>query len=160
MQMNTTRQQAQCASQFRKIQSSALVHGARRGYSYRTYTVDPPPYLNYLLARFIARGGAIFRGKVQHVKQVLEGGVDAIICGHAFAEPIDALVVCVGLGARTLGGVEDRTIYPNRGQVVLLEAPWITEARRISDSTGGDQTYVIPRQGGVVRSPPLCVVVK
>lgn len=131
------------------------MHGARRGYSYSTYTVDPPLYLEYLLSRFLARGGAIFRGKVQHIKQILDGGVDAIVHGHASAEPIDALVVCAGLGARTLGGVEDQTIYPNRGQVVLLEAPWITEAFRMSDSTGGDQTYVIPRKSGIVRSSSL-----
>ena len=142
--------------QFREIESNALVEGASRGYTYSTYTVDPPRYLNDLLSRFIARGGAIFRGKVQHVKQVLEGGIDAIVRGHASLEPIDAVVLCVGLGARTLGGVEDETVFPNRGQVVLLRAPWITEARRMSDSTRGDQTYVIPRTSGAVRSRPPC----
>lgn len=95
---------------------------------------------------------------MQHVKQIFEGGIDAIVHGRASAElePIDALVVCAGLGARILGGVEDQTLYPNRGQVVLLEAPWITEAFRMSDSIGGDQTYVIPRKNGVGTSifPP------
>ncbi|KAH9835408.1 D-amino-acid oxidase [Rhodofomes roseus] len=135
---------------FRQIPSDSLVSNAQRGYAYSTYTVDPPLYLNYLLSRFLARGGTVVRGKVQHVSQVLEGGIDVFNRGRASTTPVDALIVCAGLGARTLGGVEDEAVYPNRGQVILLKAPWITEACRISDSTGGDQTYVIPRQNGVV----------
>ncbi|TFY68496.1 hypothetical protein EVJ58_g966 [Rhodofomes roseus] len=137
---------------FRQIPSDSLVSNAQRGYAYSTYTVDPPLYLNYLLSRFLARGGTVVRGKVQHVSQVLEGGIDVFNRGRASTTPVDALIVCAGLGARTLGGVEDEAVYPNRGQVILLKAPWITEACRISDSTGGDQTYVIPRQNGVIRA--------
>ncbi|KZT68367.1 FAD dependent oxidoreductase [Daedalea quercina L-15889] len=135
---------------FQQIPTESLVSDARRGYSYNTYTVDPPLYLNYLLSRFIARGGSVVRGKVQHINQVLEGGIDIFTRGCASATSINALVVCAGLGARALGGVEDQAVHPNRGQVVLLKTPWITEASRISDSTGGDQTYVIPRKNGVV----------
>ncbi|KAH9932220.1 FAD dependent oxidoreductase-domain-containing protein [Fomitopsis serialis] len=142
--------QAHWMPNFRQIPTDSLVADAKCGYSYSTYTVDPLRYINYLLARFLAQGGTVVRGKVLHINQVLEGGVDVFARGIASATPIDAVVVCTGLGARTLGGVEDQSVYPNRGQVILLKAPWITEASRISDSTGGDQTYIIPRQNGMV----------
>jgi hypothetical protein len=64
------------------------------------------------------------------------------------------VVVCVGLGARFLGGVEDKDVYPIRGQTVLLRAPWIRFGRSVSNSKEGISTYIIPRPGGDVRT--LC----
>jgi glycine/D-amino acid oxidase-like deaminating enzyme len=60
-----------------------------------------------------------------------------------------AVIVCAGIGARFLGGVEDTTVYPVRGQTVLLRAPWITFGRTIS-SIDGTWTYIIPRRNGDV----------
>lgn len=56
-----------------------------------------------------------------------------------------------------LGDVEDKTVYPVRGQVVVLDAPWIKEGRtlqvgQLSDASGegGERTYIIPRRSGQV----------
>jgi D-amino-acid oxidase len=57
-------------------------------------------------------------------------------------------VVCVGLGARLLGGVDDRDVYPIRGQVVLIRAPWIKFG--VSEKTPDHISYIIPRQSGDV----------
>jgi len=46
-----------------------------------------------------------------------------------------------------LGGVEDKDVYPIRGQTVLLRAPWIKFGRAISSKTGL-WTYIIPRRSG------------
>ena len=69
--------------------------------------------------------------------------------------PIDLVVNCTGLGAASLVGVEDKTVYPVRGQVIRLEAPWVKEGytRQIGGLDGGEggqRTYVIPRVNGEV----------
>ncbi|CCM01227.1 uncharacterized protein FIBRA_03275 [Fibroporia radiculosa] len=134
---------------FTMIPEESLAPNTLMGYSFTTYVIDPPLYLNYLLSRFLARGGTIVRGVVQHINQVLEGGA-GIFSGKHSSSPIDALVVCTGLGTRVLGGVEDKDMYPSRGQTVLVRAPWITKAMRASNLVGTSWTYIIPRRNGNV----------
>ena len=62
--------------------------------------------------------------------------------------------MCTGLWTRTLGGVEDSTVYPLRGQTVMIRAPWVRFG--ITESGGKDEkgeeivTYVIPRRSSDV----------
>jgi D-amino-acid oxidase len=79
----------------------------------------------------------------------MEGGVEAFTGGKSKARPVDALIICVGLGARTLGGLEDKDMYPVRGQTVLLRAPWIEGGRSLVIESGA-KTYIVPRPGGTV----------
>ena len=113
-------------------------------------TIDVPRYLNYLLTRFLEKGGTAIRGFVQHIDQVLEAGSAPFtdnVSTDGSAGP-DAVVVCVGLGARFLGGVEDETMYPSRGQTVILHAPWVRSGCRFQDAE--EWTYIIPRRSGNV----------
>jgi D-amino-acid oxidase len=112
-------------------------------------TIDTPKYLNYLMSKFLASGGTIVRGTVQHIQQIVEGGT-APVTGSVLPNPPDAIIVCTGLGTRSLGGVEDKTMYPLRGQTVLLRAPWVRFGKTISTKEGL-WTYIIPRQSGDVR---------
>jgi hypothetical protein len=67
----------------------------------------------------------------------------------------DAIIVCTGLSTRSLGGVEDLTVRPLRGQVILLRAPWI-KFGLTAQGSGVDEnghpilTYIIPRKNGDV----------
>ncbi|CAE6332382.1 hypothetical protein RSOLAG1IB_10247 [Rhizoctonia solani AG-1 IB] len=107
---------------------------------FETLTIDTSVYLPYLLSTFLGKGGRIIRNRVGHVSQVAQG---------AFTDfKPDAVVVCVGLGARTLGGVEDPDVYPVRGQVSIIRAPWIKFG--VSEKTKDGISYVIPRQSGDV----------
>ena len=113
-------------------------------------TIDVPKYLNYLLTRFLEKGGTLIRGCVQHIDQVLEAGSTPFkdeVSTKVLAGP-DAVVVCVGLGARFLGGVEDKTVYPSRGQTVILHAPWVRIGCTFEGF--GKWTYIIPRRSGDV----------
>lgn len=77
-----------------------MVLGSVSGAGCTTVTIDTAAYLPFLLARFLSRGGQIRRTYVQHIDQVLSG---------AWKTPVpDLLVVCAGIGARFLGGVEDK----------------------------------------------------
>ncbi|KAJ7207059.1 hypothetical protein GGX14DRAFT_635946 [Mycena pura] len=131
---------------YKPIPPSELPLHCAQGISFSTLTIDSPVYLNYLMSRFLAAGGSIVRGTVQHIAQVVEGGA-GIFNGRKCLSPPAAVIVCVGLEARNLGGVEDKDMYPIRGQTVLLRAPWIKFGRAIS-SKDGLWTYIIPRRSG------------
>ncbi|KAG6917606.1 hypothetical protein DXG01_001835 [Tephrocybe rancida] len=105
----------------REVWPTSAVHGI----SFTTVTVDTPVYLEYMMDRFINNGGSVIRGTIQHIDQLVEGGEYAVNKEGGGPVPPDAIIVCTGLGARTLGGVEDKDVYPVRGQTVLLRAPWI-----------------------------------
>lgn len=66
--------------------------------------------------------------------------------------PVDLVINCTGLGARTLLGVQDTKVYPARGQTVLVRAPKVTwcSSTKSKDrlQSTGVQTYIIPRPGG------------
>ncbi|KAH9045567.1 hypothetical protein EDB85DRAFT_1907269 [Lactarius pseudohatsudake] len=53
----------------------------------------------------------------------------------------------MGLGVRTLAGVEDKDVYPVRGQTVLLRAPRGIQGGK---SLVGGNAYVIPRRDDTV----------
>ncbi|KAF5358634.1 hypothetical protein D9758_007661 [Tetrapyrgos nigripes] len=122
-------------------------------------TIEPEPYLPYLMARFRKAGGRTLRAKVQHIHQLLGGKAPELsfeeLGTQSDSEPktkipkADAIIVCTGLGARTLGGVEDDAVIPVRGQTVWVKAPWIKKARMKDEEDGGD-TYVLPRRSGTV----------
>lgn len=125
--------------QFQSIRTN-FVERAVLMTSFTTLSIDPPVYLPYLLSRFLAQGGSLVRSSLQHISQVLEGALTPF-------RP-DALVVCVGIGARFLGGVEDKDVYPIRGQTVLIRAPWVKFDRGFYQKD--EATYIIPRRSGDV----------
>lgn len=69
-------------------------------------------------------------------------------------EKVHAVVVCTGLSTRFLGGVEDSTMHPLRGQVIILRAPWVkvgmTEFGAVDENGEEKLTYIIPRRTGEV----------
>ena len=139
--------------QFRLLSESELSPGTALGVSFTTVTIDVPIYLNYLLTRFLGNGGRILRGSVQHINQLIEGGSSLFSGGNVKELPPDAVVVAVGLGARFLGGVEDKAMYPVRGQTVLVRAPWVRFGK--TKITESNSTYIIPRRSGDVRAGPF-----
>lgn len=66
-----------------------------------------------------------------------------------------AIIACPGIGARFLGGIEDRDVYPVRGQTILLRAPWVEYGRTLS-GPDGLYIYMMPRCTGDVRLCFFC----
>lgn len=136
--------------QFRYLDPDELIPNATCGMTFTTVSIDPPIYLNYLFTTFRNEGGRVLRGSVTHLYQVLEGG-GSLFPGSNKSDPKpDALIVCTGLGARFLGGVEDKGVYPIRGQTVIVRAPWVRFGRSEVNLDGGMWTYIIPRRSGDV----------
>lgn len=61
------------------------------------------------------------------------------------------IINCTGIGAYDLAGVEDKDVYPTRGQTVLVRAPWVKRGITRTGKEGeGIYTYIIPRKSGDV----------
>ncbi|KAJ7719215.1 D-amino-acid oxidase [Mycena olivaceomarginata] len=131
---------------FRILPKSELLPGAVSGISFTIINFDPTVYLPYLHKRFLAAGGKLVHGSIQHITQVVEGG-SAVFEGHAPTPPA-AVIMCAGLGALSLGGVEDRTVSAARGQTVILHAPWVHFGATRRKSWDGIFSYGTPRHGG------------
>jgi D-amino-acid oxidase len=104
--------------------------GYRFGYALRVPVVDTPHYLGELAARLRELGGRIRPARL-----------DAL--------PAQRLVVnASGLGAARLAA--DPTMYPVRGQVIVLDNPGLTDWLCDEDEVDGALTYVLPRRDDVV----------
>lgn len=77
-----------------------------------------------VLQRFRRAGGEVVQRKINSLQE-LSGSYDII-------------VNCSGLGSRTLVG--DPQVYPVRGQVLKVEAPWLQHFIRDGDG----KTYIYP----------------
>ncbi|KAG8795293.1 hypothetical protein FRC12_016307 [Ceratobasidium sp. 428] len=126
---------------FRALKFEELAPSSDSGCTFTTVAIDPGVYLPYLVSVFLSKGGSITRTRIIHVSQVAQGS-------YTSSRP-DAIIVCAGLGARFLGGVEDKDVYPIRGQTTLLRAPWIKVGCTQSNKNQ-TWTYAIPRPGGDV----------
>ncbi|WVQ93091.1 hypothetical protein IAU59_000155 [Kwoniella sp. CBS 9459] len=139
---------------FKVVDQTSLPTSIDYSVSFTSLTMTPLTYLNRLLRRIDALSGGTVRIHRHHLSSLSElshPSVQAMIGPY----PPIAVVVCIGLGALTLGGVEDKTVFPTRGQVVKIKAPWVRSGytRQIGDlngGEGGERTYVIPRADGEV----------
>lgn len=122
------------------MKPESLPPKAKTGATFQTITIDVPNYLLYLLEVFQKKGGRVIRASVQHIQQLIDGGFGT-------GKP-DAVVICAGIGARTLGGLEDKDVYPIRGQTVLMRTPWVKFGKTLSSNDVW--TYIIPRRSGDV----------
>ena len=93
----------------RTLAAAELPAGFSSGWSYTAPAVSMPVYLEYLLSRSARVGGSVEYGTVESL-----ASVDAPV-----------VVNCTGIGARSL--VPDESLFPVRGQVVVVENPGISE---------------------------------
>ena len=99
---------------------SGVVHGA----AFSTINIDVPAYLPYIYSKFLSAGGTALRATLPPLHSPAFA---------AFSDPSlplpslsHALAVfnCTGLGSRAF--TPDPSMFPVRGQVVLVRAPWVT----------------------------------
>ncbi|BEI79947.1 hypothetical protein CcaverHIS002_0104760 [Cutaneotrichosporon cavernicola] len=118
--------------------------------SFTSLTVTPSLYLTGLEARVRSLGGIIHRA---HVGSLHDLATLPFLSLYSILPA--AVFVCVGLGASSLLGIADQSVYPTRGQVVRVRAPWIRsgytrQVGSLAGGEGGQRTYVIPRCTGDV----------
>ncbi|KAM9316640.1 D-aspartate oxidase [Gastrophryne carolinensis] len=96
----------------------------RFGQFFTTLKCQASLYLPWMEKRFKMNGGHVETGKIENIWQ-LYGLYDAVIN-------------CTGLGARDMLG--DLSLYPVRGHVLEVHAPWLTHFIRDGDGS----TYIYP----------------
>lgn len=116
---------------FRRCAPHELPDGYAGGWWYTAPVVDMPIYLAYLVRRLRAAGTEIEIGAVGSLQ-------DAI--GQA---PV--VVNCTGFWAQDL--VPDRQVTPNRGQLVVVDNPGVSEFF-VEHDESPDPTYYLPHGDG------------
>ncbi|MFD5032197.1 FAD-dependent oxidoreductase [Streptomyces sp. NPDC058220] len=118
----------------REARGDELPDGIVQGLRAAVPLIDMPVHLRYLKERLRAAGGTVERRTVT--------GFDE----PAAEAPV--VVDCTGTGAREL--VPDASVYPVRGQVVVVENPGIDEWFVAAVPGSADTTYVMPQPYGVL----------
>lgn len=114
----------------RRIPASDLPSGYGAGWEIDGFLIEPPIYLDWLLARFDDLGGGISEKAVESL-EVLD----------------DVVINCSGLGAKELAS--DALVHPIRGQVVAVVNPGVHDA--IADESDPDRiAYVYPRSREII----------
>ncbi|XP_060919876.1 D-aspartate oxidase [Labrus mixtus] len=94
------------------------------GHAFTTLKCECSSYLPWLEKRFRKAGGQVEKRKVNSLQEL--------------SNSYDIIVNCSGLGSKTLVG--DSEVYPVRGQVLKVEAPWLKHFIRDGDG----KTYIYP----------------
>ncbi|MFE4645797.1 FAD-dependent oxidoreductase [Streptomyces sp. NPDC056730] len=120
--------------ELREARTDELPGGVAQGLRAAVPLIDMPVYLRYLKTRLRTAGGTVERRSVT-----------------GFADPAaesSAVIDCTGLGARELAG--DASLYPVRGQVVIVENPGIDEWFVAAGAGSSAMTYLMPQPYGVL----------
>ncbi|MEU0693945.1 FAD-dependent oxidoreductase [Streptomyces niveus] len=118
----------------REARADELPGGRGQALRARLPLIDMPAHLRYLEGRLRAAGGSVERRTV--------GGF-----AEAAAEA-PVVLNCSGLGAREL--VPDASVYPVRGQLVVVENPGIDEWFVSAGEDTAGTTYLFPQPYGLV----------
>jgi D-amino-acid oxidase len=123
----------ECVGHFRRADADELPPGYSDGYVFETSIIEMSIYLEYLIRRFQELGGAIEQRDVVSIDEPL-------------AES-RVVVNCAGLGSYTLVG--DETLFPIRGQIVLVE-PLPTRRFILDEGDEHGSAYIVPRSSDCV----------
>ncbi|ODV73298.1 FAD-dependent oxidoreductase [Cyberlindnera jadinii NRRL Y-1542] len=116
---------------FQVVDKSELPEGCAFGIKFTSWNFNCPFFLANFQKYLESIGVKFLRKTLTHISQAYLTAKTKVVFN------------CSGIGARTLGGVEDTNVYPTRGQVVVVKAPHIQENKmRWGDDYA---TYIIPR---------------
>ncbi|TBU49268.1 FAD dependent oxidoreductase [Dichomitus squalens] len=139
------------------LEPSEVPASQKRGVGFQTVSVCPDDYLPWIANSLRSRGVEFVRLRVASIGEAV-----------ALAGPNGVLVNATGLGARSLLGLEDKDVYPIRGQTMVIDNPKVREFVSIESGNispfgstrqptspspssvlnnhgSGDVTYIIPR---------------
>ncbi|GAM90460.1 hypothetical protein ANO11243_085040 [Dothideomycetidae sp. 11243] len=127
---------------FRRLDISEICAGADSGTSFTSVCINTAIYLPWLVSQCLNNSVVFKRSIFKHI-------LDATAQGVHPAGTVDLVVNCTGLMASTLGGVEDKTVVPARGQIVLVR----NDAGRMLSVSGTDDgddeaCYIMTRAAG------------
>ena len=127
--------------QFRVLSTSECPAGMNGGTSFTSVCFNTALYLPWLASQCLKYGVVIRRGIVDHVTEAASL--------HHTGKRADLVINCTGIASLKLGGVEDSTVYPARGQIVLVRNdPGIMASTSGTDDGPDEATYIMHRAAG------------
>ncbi|CBX93714.1 hypothetical protein LEMA_P033880.1 [Plenodomus lingam JN3] len=125
---------------FRLLPKEELPSDCDTGTEFTSVCINTAIYLPWLLGQCVKGGVTIKRGILSHISEA---------ASHHPSGQAHVLVNCTGLLASTLGGVLDTTVYPGRGQVVLVRNdPGVMATVSGTDDGSEEATYIMHRAVG------------
>ncbi|KZP28841.1 nucleotide-binding domain-containing protein [Athelia psychrophila] len=122
---------------FRILSREEVPAPYKAGIAYTTLTVTPLRYLPFLKSQLDSRGVKFVRKRLRSIEDVAD-----------LAGRTGIVVNALGLGAKSLLGVQDTKMYPIRGQTILVQAPQCTEFLMDMTTYADDGAlYIMPRPG-------------
>lgn len=111
------------------------------GTSFTSVCINTAIYLPWLVSQSLKHGVIFKRGIVKHVTEA--AGL------HHSGKKADLVVNCTGLSSLFLGGVEDKNLYPARGQIVLVRNdPGVMASSSGTDDGDDEAVYIMHRAAG------------
>jgi D-amino-acid oxidase len=98
--------------QFRNLTAEELPDGVDAGTEFTSVCINVALYLPYLAGECRKHGIVLERQILTHISEARKM--------HHSGWDADVLINCTGLMASTLGGVNDKTVVPARGQTVIV----------------------------------------
>ncbi|KAK5955839.1 D-amino acid oxidase [Knufia fluminis] len=130
-------------SDFKEIPKSDLKEGVDNATSFTSVCINTAIYLPWLVSQCLKNGVVFKRAILKHIADAASPGV------HHSGQAADLILNCTGLASHKLGGVEDKLMYPARGQIVLVR----NEADKMYSISGTDDgseevMYIMTRAAG------------
>jgi D-amino-acid oxidase len=118
-----------------------LKPGIDNGFAFTSVCINPAIYLPWLVSQCLRAGVVFKRAIFKHISEAAD-------FDHQSQKA--ALVVnCTGLSASKLGGVEDKTVIPARGQIILVRNdPGAMFAISGTDDADDEVSYIMARAAG------------
>ncbi|KEY68126.1 hypothetical protein S7711_05535 [Stachybotrys chartarum IBT 7711] len=99
---------------YRELRADEIPSGQDSGCEFTSVCINTGMYLYWLLGQCIKNGVTLRRAVLSHIKE-------AKYLGQAGpTQAVDFIINATGLGAASMGGVEDKNMQPIRGQTVLV----------------------------------------
>lgn len=111
------------------------------GIVFTSVCINTALYLPWLASQCLKLGVILRRGNVSHIAEASNL--------HHTGKAADIVINCTGLSSLRLGGVEDSTLFPSRGQTVIVRNdPGIIAMVSSTDDGPNEVTYVMSRAAG------------
>lgn len=128
--------------QFRQLEQSDLGPGIDHATAFTSVCINTAIYLPWLVSQCLKNGVVFKRAVFKHITEAASTGIH-------LSSRVDLVVNCTGLGSARLGGVEDKSVVPARGQIVVVR----NDAGKMMDISGTDDgadeaCYVMTRAAG------------
>lgn len=126
---------------FKVLEKKDLPEGMDGGTSFTSVCFNTAIYLPWLVSQCLKEGVVFKRGIVKHVTEAASL--------HHTGNKADLVVNCTGLSSLFLGGVEDKNLYPARGQIVLVRNdPGVMASTSGTDDGDDEAVYIMHRAAG------------